>query len=76
MKAIRVHALDHTKPGYLNAVSDLSAGRGANIILEMLANINLAADIEIAAPNGRIVVMGSRGAVMQPGAHGKIVLVP
>ena len=31
--------------------------------MELLANVNLAEDIEIAAPYGRIVVIGSRGAV-------------
>ena len=57
------HVLDHTKPGYLNEVAGLTGGNGPDIILEMLANVNLAEDIEIAAPMGRIVVIGSRGAV-------------
>jgi NADPH2:quinone reductase len=57
------HVLDHTQPGYLNKVAELTQGRGPDIILEMLANVNLAEDIEIAAPFGRIVVIGSRGAV-------------
>lgn len=34
-----------------------------NLILEMLANENLGADLKIAAPFGRIVVIGSRGPV-------------
>jgi len=55
--------LDHTQPGYLNQVAEFTNGRGPDIILEMLANVNLAEDIEIAAPFGRIVVIGSRGAV-------------
>ncbi len=57
------HVLDHTEPGYLNQVAELTDGRGPDIILEMLANVNLPEDIEIAAPFGRIVVIGSRGAV-------------
>ena len=34
-----------------------------NLILEMLANENLGTDLKIAAPFGRIVVIGSRGTV-------------
>ena len=36
-------------------------GKGANIILEMLANVNLQNDLEIIAVKGRIVVIGNRG---------------
>lgn len=57
------HVLDHTKAGYLDAVADLTGGKGPNIILEMLANVNLAKDMEIAAKYGRIVVIGNRGPV-------------
>ena len=38
-------------------------GRGADIVLEMLANVNLERDLAITAQNGRIVVIGSRGAL-------------
>ncbi|MBT3534708.1 MAG: NADPH:quinone reductase [Rhodospirillaceae bacterium] len=57
------HVLDHTQPGYLNAVADITGGDGPDIILEMLANVNLAEDMAIAAPFGRIGIIGSRGAV-------------
>ncbi len=57
------HVLDHTKAGYLDAVGDLTGGKGPDIILEMLANVNLARDMEIAAKYGRIVVIGNRGPV-------------
>ncbi len=56
-------ALDHTKEGYLEAVAELTDGKGPDIILEMLANVNLARDMEIAAKYGRIVVIGNRGPV-------------
>jgi NADPH2:quinone reductase len=55
------HALDHTAPGYLKEVTDLTAGRGPDVILEMLANVNLQADLGIIAMRGRIVVIGNRG---------------
>jgi NADPH2:quinone reductase len=57
------HVLDHTKPNYLNAVMELTAGRGADVILEMLANVNLPHDLAVVAMGGRIVVIGNRGTV-------------
>ena len=39
----------------------LTGGRGANVILEMLANVNLAKDLSVLAMHGRIVVIGNRG---------------
>jgi NADPH:quinone reductase len=57
------HVLDHSQAGYLDAVADLTNGKGPEIILEMLANVNLPKDMEIAAKYGRIVVIGNRGPV-------------
>jgi NADPH2:quinone reductase len=42
---------------------DLTAGRGVDLILEMLANVNLAKDLPLLAKTGRVVVIGSRGPV-------------
>lgn len=52
---------DHSKPGYLDAIKAATGGRGPDLILEMLANVNLEHDMSIAAMRGRIVVVGSRG---------------
>ncbi|MDP6872601.1 MAG: NADPH:quinone reductase [Alphaproteobacteria bacterium] len=57
------HALDHTKDGYLDAVAELTDGKGPQIILEMLANVNLARDMEVVAKYGRIVIIGNRGPI-------------
>ncbi len=57
------HVLDHRKPDYLTQVIGLSDGRGVDVILEMLANVNLGKDLTIMAPGGRVVVIGSRGSV-------------
>lgn len=57
------YVLNHRQPGYLNRLSDLTGGRGADLILEMLANVNLGADLKALAPGGRVVVIGSRGKV-------------
>ena len=34
-----------------------------NLILEMLANVNLGHDLKLLAPEGRVIVIGSRGDV-------------
>ena len=56
-------AVDHTAPDYLDAVRARTGGKGPDLILEMLANVNLAADMDLVAKFGRIVVIGSRGEV-------------
>jgi NADPH2:quinone reductase len=57
------HALDHRAPDYLDHLRSLTGGRGADIILEMLANVNLGKDLPLLAARGRVVVIGSRGPV-------------
>lgn len=53
--------LDHRSPGYLDELRKITMGRGPDVILEMLANVNLAKDLSVLAPRGRIVVIGNRG---------------
>ena len=55
------HVLDHTTDGYLDEAMRLTDGRGFDVILEMLANVNLSRDLSVLAPRGRVVVIGSRG---------------
>jgi len=55
------HAINHRSPRYLEQVSKLTNGRGADVIIEMLANVNLGDDLNVLAPGGRIVVVGNRG---------------
>ena len=57
------HVLDHTAPNYLDEVLKLTGGRGVDVVLEMLANVNLAKDLGVIAVRGRIVVIGNRGDV-------------
>ena len=57
------HVLDHHAPDYLEQLTALTGGRGPDIILEMLANVNLNKDLGVVARGGRVVVIGSRGAV-------------
>ncbi len=57
------HMLDHQSPGYLDELMNLTEQRGVDVILEMLANVNLGRDLAILAKRGRVVVVGSRGKV-------------
>ena len=58
------HAVfDHGEAGYLEKAVAATGGRGFDVILEMLANVNLARDLKALAMGGRVVVIGSRGAV-------------
>jgi NADPH2:quinone reductase len=57
------HVLDHGAPGYLKELTDLTGGRGTDVILEMLANVNLQQDLGVIAMRGRIVVIGNRGTI-------------
>src|SRR6202165_4083875 len=57
------HAVDHTAAGYLDEVMTLTSGRGVDVVLEMLANVNLQKDLGAIAMGGRIVVIGNRGSV-------------
>ena len=53
--------LDHRNPNYLDPVADVTGGVGVNVVLEMLANVNLARDLAVLAKNGRVIVIGNRG---------------
>jgi len=57
------HAFNHKSAGYLDEVTRVTDGRGPDVILEMLANVNLDHDLTVIAPGGRIVVIGNRGRV-------------
>ena len=56
------HAVDHTAEGYVEEVRRLTNG-GPPIILEMLANVNLATDLDLLAKYGRVIVIGNRGEI-------------
>lgn len=57
------HAFNHRTEGYLDRITGVTGGRGPDVILEMLANVNLDHDLTVVAPGGRIVVIGNRGRV-------------
>jgi NADPH:quinone reductase len=54
---------DHSKPGYQEDILKATGGRGVDVVLEMLANINLSADLKLLATNGRVIIIGNRGEI-------------
>ena len=57
------HVLDHRASDYDKQLLNITEGRGVDLITEMLANVNLARDLTMLAPGGRVVVIGNRGNV-------------
>jgi NADPH:quinone reductase len=55
------HAFNHHTAGYTDAILKATNGRGVDVVLEMLANVNLAADLKLLARFGRVIIIGSRG---------------
>jgi len=54
---------DHRQAGYQEEILKATGGRGADVILEMLANVNLAADLKLLATNVRVIIIGNRGEI-------------
>ena len=56
-------AFDHKKPGYTDEIVRATGGRGVDVILEMLANVNMMSDLQMLAMNGRLIIIGNRGEI-------------
>jgi len=55
------HVFNHRNPEYMNELRRATDGKGFDIILEMLADVNLKKDLELLKRLGTVVVIGSRG---------------
>src|SRR5689334_5173398 len=54
---------NHRDADYRAGIFAATGGRGADLILEMLANVNLDNDLDLLALHGRVVVIGNRGRI-------------
>jgi NADPH2:quinone reductase len=54
---------DHRSPEHFDQIMKATGGHGVDVIMEMLANVNLGKDLSILAKGGRVVIIGSRGRV-------------
>ncbi|CAD5112735.1 DgyrCDS1954 [Dimorphilus gyrociliatus] len=57
------HCFNHRKAGYIDQAVAITGGKGFDIIVEMLANTNLNADLSVAARKGKVLIIGCRGTV-------------
>lgn len=55
--------VDHRSPDHYNVIMEFTEGRGVDVIIEMMAHINLEDDLHIMALGGRVVTVGSRGQI-------------
>ena len=56
-------AFDHGAPDHFEQIMRATGGRGVDVIVELLANVNLGKDLTILAKGGRVAIIGSRGRV-------------
>ena len=67
LAAVREHGADvtvnHRDVAYTDAIMQATGGRGAHVIIEMAAHVNLDRDLGLLARHGRAVVVGNRGRV-------------
>jgi NADPH:quinone reductase len=54
---------DHKEKGYEQKITDATNGKGVDVVIEMLANVNLDRDLSLVGKSGRVVIIGSRGRV-------------
>jgi NADPH2:quinone reductase len=54
---------DHRAPEHFEQIMQATGEHGVDVIVEMLANVNLGKDLTILAKGGRVVIIGSRGPV-------------
>jgi NADPH:quinone reductase len=57
------NVFDHATADYTEQILTATNGRGVDLVLEMLANVNLSRDLKLLAKGGRVVVVGSRGPI-------------
>jgi len=67
MEAVRDNGahvvVNHRDPGYADQILKATHGKGADVIFEMNAHINLDKDLTLLARHGRIVLIGNRGRI-------------
>jgi NADPH2:quinone reductase len=56
-------AFNHRAADYLEQIMSATDNRGVDVVLEMLANVNLNRDLGLLARKGRVIVIGNRGTI-------------
>jgi NADPH:quinone reductase len=55
------HVFDHRSQDYQDKILAVTGAKGVDVIIELVAHINLDKDLKLVARRGRVVVIGSRG---------------
>ncbi|XP_042642241.1 quinone oxidoreductase [Tyto alba] len=56
-------AFNHREANYIDKIKEYTGMEGVDIIIEMLSNVNLAADLQLLSYAGRVMVVGCRGPI-------------
>lgn len=56
-------AFNHREEGYTHQIMEATDGRGVDVIVEMLSNVNLNKDLQMLAVGGRVTIVGCRGSI-------------
>ncbi|KAK1164113.1 quinone oxidoreductase-like isoform X1 [Acipenser oxyrinchus oxyrinchus] len=56
-------AFNHKEEGYIEKIKEATCGQGVNVIIEMLSNMNLNADLQLLSFGGRVIIVGCRGPI-------------
>uniref|UniRef100_A0A8C5R0Y9 Crystallin zeta n=1 Tax=Leptobrachium leishanense TaxID=445787 RepID=A0A8C5R0Y9_9ANUR len=56
-------AFNHREKDYTDKIQEATGGKGVNVIIEMLSNVNLSNDLRLLSAGGRVMVVGSRGSI-------------
>ena len=54
---------DHSAADYTDGILEATGGKGVDVVIEMLANVNLARDLALLGRAGRVIVVGNRGSI-------------
>lgn len=63
VRKLGAESINHNEQGYEDDLFKATSGEGFDLILEMLANKNLEKDLNLLAPRGRVIIIGSRGRI-------------
>jgi len=55
------HVFSHKKEGYITEIEEAAKKEGIDLVMEMLAGVNLENDLKLLGVRGRIVIIGTRG---------------
>lgn len=54
---------NHKDANYRDQIRSATGGKGVDLVIEMLANVNLDHDLDLLAPGGTVVIVGNRGRI-------------